>query len=813
MYLKNYNLNKFPAQKKSFKQKNEEWRRQCINGAESVAFTDTSKLRQSYSNKRINYNLYSNLLDQNDIERICNPFGLAGLEAPAKIQNYPVCNPRIDLLKGESISRKLPWSVKVINEDAITEKEQKLKDEFMMLLQSYIEGNKEVNEEQVEKDLKEFDKYRNYKYQDIREQTATHIINWLHYKENLIYKWSKGFLNALLVGEEIYMWDIVAGDPIFEVLNPLNVFTFSSGESIKIEDSDIILLVGYMSPGQVVDYYYEDLTSDHIDWIESGMSTFNNGTTGAVKGTAFEFMAGNDFKDQAFDLETIASLTSNNSGRNHFYEPIDEDGNIRVCRVYWKSRRKMLKVTTYDELGEEICEFHDESYVLDKELGETSEVVWINEWWEGHKIGGYNGMVTDNTDSAIYLRMRPKPVQFRSMMNKSICYPGIVGTIYNTNDNVSVSLMDKMKPYQYLYNVIHYNLELAIATHIGGVLDMDFATIPEDWTPDKWLTYVKNYKLAVRDSFKEGNKGVMAGSLPNAQKASSMEISNDRTINMYLQLLAYINQQIGFISGVSDARLASISNREAVRNVEREITQSSHITEYLFAEHDETKIRTLQIGLEVAKYCYKESKNKKLQYILDDGASVLYNMDGEQLNEADYGIFVTSSRDAFDFINTMKQLAQTMLQTDKINVSQLIDIYSNLSPSAIRNKISDFEERKDKVIQANLDADRKAKAEENERLAQIEERKLVLEEDKLNRADLNLEKELANEITLELLKLSNTEGTVDSTPIDLEKLRLESEKMRMDYENKNKDRELKRVDLQEKERHNKAMEKKKTATS
>jgi hypothetical protein len=80
--------------------------------------------------------------------------------------------------------------------------------------------------------------------------------------------------------------------------------------------------------------------------------------------------------------------------------PYDEEGNFRVLRVYWKSRRKIKKVKSYDpETGEEVFHFYPETYIINKELGEEEEIFWINEAWEGTKIG-----------SDIYVNIRPRPI-------------------------------------------------------------------------------------------------------------------------------------------------------------------------------------------------------------------------------------------------------------------------------------------------------------------------------------------------------------------------------------------------------------------
>jgi hypothetical protein len=51
--------------------------------------------------------------------------------------------------------------------------------------------------------------------------------------------------------------------------------------------------------------------------------------------------------------------------------PYDMMGNLRVLRVYWKSKRRIKKVKSYDpETGEEIFNFYPETYVIDKDRGE-----------------------------------------------------------------------------------------------------------------------------------------------------------------------------------------------------------------------------------------------------------------------------------------------------------------------------------------------------------------------------------------------------------------------------------------------------------
>ena len=116
----------FPAQKKSDASKTKKWIQGCIESAEQIALFRDEKIRESHQNKLTNYNLANDILDQADIERTCNPFKLKVDEFPAKMQNYPIANPKMDLLIGEELKRRFDWKVRTINDSGVSDKEEQL---------------------------------------------------------------------------------------------------------------------------------------------------------------------------------------------------------------------------------------------------------------------------------------------------------------------------------------------------------------------------------------------------------------------------------------------------------------------------------------------------------------------------------------------------------------------------------------------------------------------------------------------------------------------------------------------------------------
>lgn len=99
--------------------------------------------------------------------------------------------------------------------------------------------------------------YFQYEYQDMREVRGNQLLN--HYIKELEVDqlFNQGLCDAEIVGEEIYQIDIVGGEPTISKLDPRKIRILRSGTSDKIEDADIIIIEDYMSPGAVIDAYWD----------------------------------------------------------------------------------------------------------------------------------------------------------------------------------------------------------------------------------------------------------------------------------------------------------------------------------------------------------------------------------------------------------------------------------------------------------------------------------------------------------------------------------------------------------------------------
>ena len=230
------------------------------------------------------------------------------------------------------------------------------------------------------------------------------------------------------------------------------------------------------------------------------------------------------------------------------------------------------------------------------------EIYYINEAWEGTKIG-----------EEVYVNIRPRPIQYNRISNPSRCHFGIIGSIYSINDSQPYSMVDMMKPYNYLYDVIHDRLNKLIAKNYGKLVKLDLSLVPNSWEVDKWLYFARKDKIAVIDSFNEGKigaaSGKLAGGLNNASNGV-IDLDEGNTIQQYMNLLEFAKMEMSEVVGISKQREGQISNRETVGGVERATLQSSHITEWVFVTHEDVKRRVLDCFVETAKIAMK-GRNKK----------------------------------------------------------------------------------------------------------------------------------------------------------------------------------------------------------
>lgn len=662
----------FPRQKLPDSQKTDNWFKKNIDFAEHLLTSDVN-LRSNFKNKKSNYNLRANIINVKDFEKYINPDNLDLESLPASFQHIGIENSKINLLLGEYAKRKKEFKAYISNNDheGIGRKEQQLMEQIKAELTGMIKSTS-ITEEEIQKRLLQLQKYQTYEFQDVAEMTANKILKKEYKEGDFDFVFLRTFEDLLVGGEEIMYCGVLGGNPVMRRVNPMNVYTMG-GNSMYIEDADIIVEYGYKSVGQVIDDYWDVLSEDDVDFLERGK------TDASIGGGGIGLNRDISVYDYYGEQGALSIFHPNEMGTRTFSGAFDTYGNVRVLKVCWRSRRKIGELTYFDAEGQEQKDYVPEDYKPNKDLGEKVKWIWVNEWMEGTKIADH-----------IYVVMRPVPYASKSLVNKSKGTPPYVGSVNSTNDYKVQSLMDIMKPLAYSYDIAYYKRELAIATYKGSFTALNSSLVPSGWDPKEWMRYVTINKFAWLDPTNEILKGPSQGKSAgafNTLTAQQIQVGDPNEIGMYTNLMLDVESTLGKIAGVTGAREGDIQSREAVNNVEREVAQTSHITEKWFAIDSNFRKRVLTKFLECCKYAYKINP-KKGQFLLDDmGQEMVTKFD--EFVSSEYDIHVSNSTNDTQLYNDLRALGQAAIQNGQATIADLVAISQSESVQDIARKLEE----------------------------------------------------------------------------------------------------------------------------
>lgn len=766
----------FPPQKLPLSKKGKEWKETSLEAIISRYFVNDVRKH----NIKIAYDIMNSEFDLDDLKYVTDPFKV-GEGFPAKIQNINIIRPKIELLKGEETKRPDSFVVYRTDEDAVESVIEKQKEMiYGAIEESLVNSNIENDEQQMQflqARLKEIKSYISNEYYDPAEQTALKTLRYLKEKLDLKDEFLKGFEDALIAGEEIYYNGIVNGEPVLERVNPLNC-AYDRDPNLKfIDQGEWFVRHEWMTPSAVYDRFYDVMDEgdldDMLDAIQNGGRSGRYTNTGSKLNTSYI-----QFK----------SLTGNAS--DNYYNLAGTDDRrkgafISVFHGTWKSYKKIGYLSYVNpETGEEIEDIVDETYKPVE--GESIVWDWITEWWEGYRIG-----------ENIYVAIQPIEYQDVSIDNPNSQNGCYTGGVYNYNNSVKKSLVEIMKPLQYIYLILWYRLELALARDKGKILTMDITQIPKGLGIDeyKWMHYLTSMGVNFINPYDEGWNipGREGGKPSSMNQFGTVDLTMSNVIAEYVQLMEKVESMIGELSGVSKQRQGAIEQRELVGNVQRSVIQSSHITEPLFWRHNQIKRRALTNLLNIAKFAYKMHDKKKINFILKGTERTFIDIN-ENFLYSDYDVFLTDSTKEYQDIQQLQTLYQPAMQ----NGATLLDIASIMSEdnmSTIKQKLSDIEKRRAEMMQQSQEAEQ-AMIQQETQLKQEELR--IKEEDSIRKAE--------TAINVALIGAESKDGDNDYDMEEPEDNSLEIEKLNITKDKNAKDYEIKRKQLDETIRSNQAKE-------
>ena len=706
------------------------------------------------------YNLYNSIFDEKDFKRITNPFKVED-GFPVTPQDFNIIRPKVDLLIGEETKRPLNFKVVRTSQEAVSELQEKGKEMLLNYIMASITARMSEEEAaQYQQQLdngeimppEEIGKYLDKSYKDVIENTAYHTLTYLREKLNFDNEFIKGWKDALIAGTEIYYVGVLNSEPYLERVNPL-YFSYDKSPDLEfIEDGTWCCRRMRMPYTEIYDRYYDKLTEKDLNKLEEMM-------TGRPS---------NDIGDKG-PIDNVNHINM------HIYDnPMYDQNtryNINVWHCCWKSFKKIYYVTYLDETGTPQVEIASEDY---QKTGQEISVEpdWVVEVWEGYRAG---------TD--LYFGIQPLEYQHVSIDNPNSQKLPYTGAVYSNTNSKPRSLVSILKPLQYMYIVLWYRLELAIARDKGKVINMDIAQIPKSMgiTPERWLHYLSSVGVNFINPY-EGNPSDPNGSRASSfNQFSSVDLTMGNVIAEYIQLMDKIEYLAGVISGITEQRQGQVSTHELVGNVERSVLQSSHITEPLFWVHAQCKRRALNMLLNTAKGAWEETGKKKLSYIFDTGERAFLDIDPRFYYE-DMDVFVSDTSKDLQNLQALKQLIQPAMQNGA-SLLEAAEVLTTDNLNLLKQKLMDMQKRQEEAQQQQQQAEQEQAVQLQQMQNEQREQELMLEEAKMDLERYKIDQD--NQTKIVVAEISAYRGTEDkdidmngvSDPIEIGKQALEQRKI------------------------------------
>lgn len=766
----------FPRQKLPLSKKGKKWQEDCVNyiiGEGNV--TSGGNSTSYYGELQTYYNLYNSIFDEKDFKSITNPFKVED-GFPATPHDFNIIRPKVDLLIGEETKRPLNFRVIRTSQEATSEMQEKEKQMILQYIEAAITARMSPQEaQQFQQQLQsgeimppeQIAKYMDKDYKDIVENTAYHSLTYLREKLDLDNEFIKGWKDGLISGREIYYVGVLNAEPYAERVNPI-CFSYDKSPDLDfIEDGSWCCRKMRMPITEVYDRYYDKLEEKDLDKLEEMIGS----TPGRNLGDRSPV-------DMGIQLRIYDNPIFEGSGKSL----------VNVWHCCWKSFKKIFYVTTTDDAGQPQINIVDETY---QPVGNEVSVEpdWIIEVWEGYRAG-----------SDLYFGIQPIEYQHVSIDNPNSQKLPYCGAIYSNTNSKPRSLVSILKPLQYMYIVLWYRLELAIARDKGKVVNMDITQIPKSMniSPAKWMHYLSSVGVNFINPYEEGWNipGREGGKPAQFNQITALDLTMSNVIAEYIQLMDKIEELAGTISGITQQREGAVSSSEMVGNVERSVVQSSHITEPLFWVHNQCKRRVLNMLLNTAKGAWEETGKQKLQYIFDNGERAFLDITPKFYYE-DMDVFVSDTSKDLENIQKLQQLIQPAMQNGA-SLLEAAEILTNDNFNIIKQKLKDMQTRQEQIQQQQQEAEAQQQQQLQQMQNESKQQELMLQEAQMDLQRYQIDQD--NQTKIAVAQINAYRGTEEldqdqngiPDPIEIGKQAIEQQKINQEAYNKRYEAKQKR---------------------
>ena len=798
-------LNIFPDQFKTEKQKKDDsWVKNTMDYFANKSYAEYIKNRDTFVK---NYDLMKGILrredfliDEPEVKSFTDMLQ-EDLELPAYVKHYSIITTPVNELVGEISKRPDSFRVKAFDDDSQAQELQFKTDTLQAYVINQVKqqvmakaamSGQEVSMEDIEAITMEQVKDQLDSYTSVAEKWANHTLTAQKADFNLKEKSEDAFRDLLISAREfyhIYEDNSKLGFNI-EVANPKNTWFLTTPDRKYISDPTGRAQGAYaagtvevMELSQIIEAF-PDLTKDEIDHLRSSLQDYglinvresNLGNPEAVPGQdsviydtydplvlQTRMLIESEMKENNDGLKDFLGLTSNVSSFGYKYV---------VIRAYWISKKKIGKLIYTDELGNEQSTLVDESYKSGDMPTEISlEWGWINQWYQGTKIG---------------------PDIYHVKPYKLLNYCPIIGTTYEVKNTEARSLVDLMKPFQVIYNVCMNQLYKLLEKEVGKVqlMSLRHIPIPKDGDAqdalDVWEMEARERGVVFVDDSPENLK-----SPSSFNQFTSLDLTRTQEIQARYTLAQQMKVECWELIGMSKQRMGSIAASETATATNTAMQQSYSQTEPLFIAHEYVMGQLYQAIIDAAQYIESSKPESTLSYITNEGESAFVQVNGSDLKLRDLKVFLTNRPEDTQMFNELRQLSQAIIQNGG-TLYDVIELYSTKSMREMKKTFKDLRDRQVEQQQQQMQLQQQQQEQQGQiAQAQIQEAARMAQE-KVANDNYQNELDRINKKEIAMINAMSKEGgaTADldmsGTPdaLEIEKLASQQTKAQKDYDSK-----------------------------
>lgn len=720
-------LNMYPDQFVSDKDKqSKNWIKRNMDYFFTVAVNQFAKNLRTVVR---NYELVKGKLNEYDFYNEDNPEVRTMIDnlvqsdhLPSYIQHYSIFSPPINTMIGEMTKRPDNVFVKAFDEDSKSEmfqfKTDLLKQYFVHKVMEQLDLNPDLTDEQKQQMAQETVVKELGSYSTQAEKWGSRVLEWAKMRFSLKEKGEEAFRDLLISGREffhIYEDNTNLGFNV-EVLNPKNVWVlttpdqkytsdpynrnigaYAAGTIHIMEISEIInkFPVTEEEVKQLRDmsqqaYLLDPTESNLVKIGATGSDSINYDTYNPLILQERWLMESQLKENNTTELENFLGITNNVGVFGNKY---------MVVQSYWCSKKKVGQLVYIDEDGNEVATLVDDTYKKGTHPNELSlDWDWVNQWYKGVKIG-----------QDIY------HVEEFNLFE----YCPIIGSFFEIKNLERVkSLVDLLKPYQTIYNILINQLYRLLEKDMGVVFLTSIRHIPVPKDGD-YQDAIQAWELDAREKgivfLDDSPENLKAPSSFNQHAAINM--SRAPEMEARIKLAQAMREEAWRLVGITDQRLGSVAATETATGTNTAISQSYSQTEPWFAHHEYTMNKVFQAILDAALYIESHKPVSSLNFITSEGESAFMEVNGAELKLKELGVFITSRQEDAQAIKDMRSLSQVILQNGG-SLPSVAEMYSTKSIRRLVDILREDQEKKDQMEQQKQQIDQQRLQQEQQQFQQ-----------------------------------------------------------------------------------------------